>query len=173
MNGRNSNRRQGRGGRGGRSGRKPYNDRTREIKKKSIEEYYLYVGSSKQASDYETTAEFIMNHIKKTFDRGKYVAEAIQKLTKTETDAWKPTLQTSTDLNTEVKKREYRQYKMEYKAELNEELKRKRIHNDNIFKAYALIWERCAKAMQNKISGRSDFKTRIYNNPIEVMKAIK
>ena len=85
MNGRNSNRRQGRGGRGGRSGRKPYNDRTREIKKKSIEEYYLYVGSSKQASDYETTAEFIMNHIKKTFDRGKYVAEAIQKLTKTVT----------------------------------------------------------------------------------------
>ena len=47
------------------------------------------------------------------------------------------------------------------------------MYKDNLFKAYALIWERCAKAMQNKISGRSDFKTRIYNNPIEVMKAIK
>ena len=47
------------------------------------------------------------------------------------------------------------------------------MYNDNLFNAYDLIWERCAKAMQNKISDRSDFKTRIYNNPIEVMKAIK
>ena len=172
MNGRYPTR--GRGGRGGRRGRKPYyNERPKEVKKKTIEEYYFYVGSSKQASDYENTNEFIVNHIKKTFDRGNDVAEAIRTLVKIDTDTWKPRLQSSTDPDDDIKKLEDRQYEMEYKAELNEALGRKRMYNDNLFKAYALIWERCAKAMQNKISARSDFETRIYNNPIELMRAIK
>ena len=93
------------------------------------------------------TAEFIVNHIMKTSDRGNDVAEAIRKLTKTKTDARKPTLQTSTNLNTEVKKQKDRQYKMEYKLELDEAFKRKWTYKDNLFKAYTLIWERCAKAM--------------------------
>ncbi len=36
-------------------------------KKKTIEDYYFYVGSCKQASDFETTSEFLVNHVKKTF----------------------------------------------------------------------------------------------------------
>jgi hypothetical protein len=35
-----------------------------------VEDYFFYVGSSKEASDYEITAEFVVNHIKKTFDCG-------------------------------------------------------------------------------------------------------
>ena len=34
--------------------------------KKTVEDYFFYVGSSKQASDYKITAEFVVNHIKKT-----------------------------------------------------------------------------------------------------------
>ena len=64
MSGRFGNRRAGRGGRGGGSGDsstlKP------SYIKKTVEDYYFYVGSSKQASDYEITAEFVVNHIKKT-----------------------------------------------------------------------------------------------------------
>jgi len=45
---------------------------------------------------------------------------------------------------------------MEYKAKLDEALKRKIMYNSNLFKAYALIWERCAKAMQNKLLTWSD-----------------
>ena len=65
------------------------------------------------------------------------------------------------------------QSKMEYKAEPDEALKRKKMYNDNLFKAYALIWERCAKAMQNKLLARSDYEDEIYNNPIKLLKAIK
>jgi hypothetical protein len=39
-------------------------------------------------------------------------------------------------------------------------------------KAYALLWEGCAKAMKNKIEARSNFKG-IKNNPIKLLKAIK
>ena len=62
---------------------------------------------------------------------------------------------------------------MEYKAEPDEALKRKKMYNDNLFKAYALIWERCAKAMQNKLVTQSDYEDEIYNNPIKLLKAIK
>ena len=42
-----------------------------------------------------------------------------------------------------------------------------------MFKAYALLWKRCVKSIQNKISTREDFENMIYNNPIRLLKAIK
>ena len=41
---------------------------TTKTSKKTIEDYFFYVGSSKQASDYEITTEYVINHIKKLFD---------------------------------------------------------------------------------------------------------
>jgi hypothetical protein len=55
----------GRGGRGGR-GRGGRTITTTTKTKKAIEDYFFYIGSSKQASDYETTSEFVINYIKKT-----------------------------------------------------------------------------------------------------------
>jgi hypothetical protein len=46
------------------------------------------------------------------------------------------------------------------------------MYDDNCTKAYALIWERCAKNLQNKVQSRADF-TKIKNNPIELLKAVK
>ena len=42
--------------------------------KKSVEDYVFYLGSSKQASDYETTAEYLINYIQETFDYGEDIA---------------------------------------------------------------------------------------------------
>ena len=51
----------------GRGGRKPQNNPGREAKKKkTIDDYFFYVGSSKQVSDFKTTSEFLINHVKKT-----------------------------------------------------------------------------------------------------------
>ena len=47
------------------------------------------------------------------------------------------------------------------------------MYENNLFKAYALIWERCAKAMQNKIISRTTFESTIYNDPIELLIAVK
>jgi len=73
------NPRRGGGGRGRTSGRRiPPQSNKPVNRKKTIEEYYFYVGSSKQASDYETTSEYIINYIKKTFNRGNDVAKALK-----------------------------------------------------------------------------------------------
>jgi hypothetical protein len=163
MSGRYGNRSAGRGGSIG----KP------SYIKKTVEDYYFYVGSSKQASDYEITAEFVVNHIKKTFDRGNDISEALRTLVRPDTDTWKPTLKMSVDTDTSVKQREDKQFEMEYKAELDQAMKRRRAFEDNTFKAYALLWERCNKAMQNKIASRSDYESSVFNDPIVLLQAIK
>jgi hypothetical protein len=166
----------GRGGRGalkGRGGRKPHVISKEPKKKKTIEDYYFYVGSSKQASDFETTSEFLINHVKKTFDRGNDIAEALRMLVAQDTEQWKPTLMFSDSEDLTVAKQEDRQNEIEFKADLDEFMRRRRLYDNNLFKAYALIWERCAKAMQNKIAARSTFKSTIYNNPIELLIAVK
>ena len=44
--------------------------------------------TNKQASEYETAAEFIINYIKWTIDRGNDIAETLQTLTIHDTNKW-------------------------------------------------------------------------------------
>jgi hypothetical protein len=44
-------------------------------------------------------------------------------------------------------------------------MKRQQIYENNRIKAYALMWERCVKAMQARIDARKDIK----NDPIELL----
>ena len=46
-----------------------------------------YIGSNKQASDYEVTIEFILKHIKLTYQDRNNIVESLKKETKTDTDA--------------------------------------------------------------------------------------
>jgi hypothetical protein len=101
------------------------------------------------------------------------MAEALCTLTPENMELWKPTLQFSTATDNTTKKQEDRQHELQYKANLDEFMRRKRSYDDNLFKAYALIWERCAKAMQNKIMSRSNFEGSIYNDPIKLLNAVK
>ena len=162
----------GRGGRGARGGRGNTFHKTPK-RKKAIEDYYFYVGSSKQASDFETTYEFLLNHIKKTYTRGNDISEALRTLEDPDSDQWKPTLIMSTETDADLKARENRQYELEHKAEYDEYMKRKREYEQNSYKAYAEIWERCNKAMQSKIEARKNFESEVYNNPIKLIEAIK
>jgi hypothetical protein len=138
-------------------------------RKKTVEDYFCYIGSSKQASDYEIMPEFAVNHIKKTFDRGNDIAEAIRALVKANTSLWKPTLRVSTVSEATVKEREDKQFVMEYKAEMDESMRRKQTYGNNKFKVNALLWERGAKAMQNKIVSRSDYDSVVYNNLLALL----
>ena len=64
-------------------------------KKQYVTDYNYYLGSSKQASDYETTTEFLINHIKKLYDYGNDIGSALEKLESIDTTAWKPSMQVS------------------------------------------------------------------------------
>ena len=49
----------------------------------------------------------------------------------------------------------------EKKTFLDEAVKRKNKYNENMYKAYAFLWQKCNRAMQNKIVGQSDFDAEI------------
>ena len=91
--GRFPHRRPGCGGRG-RSNDRNQNNTTVQ-KKKALEDHHFYVGSSKQASDFETTYEFLLNHIKRTYARGNVISKALRTMEDPDEDTWKPKLEFS------------------------------------------------------------------------------
>jgi hypothetical protein len=62
---------------------------------------------------------------------------------------------------------------MEFQAALQIYQKRQLLYESNTIKAYALFWGRCTKGMRNKIKARTDYGTKIKNNLIKLVKAIK
>jgi len=81
------------------------------------------VGSTHQASDYENTTKFIINHIKKTFEQGNDIAKEMRKMTAVDQSKWEPTLQMRTDSDPIIATRENKQYEMKYKADYDECIK--------------------------------------------------
>ena len=100
--GRQADRRQGRGGRGWPSRKDIIKQNNK--KKKSLEGYWFYVGSDKQASDFETTYEYMVNYIKRTYTRGNDIAESLRKLEEPDTSLWKPSLEVSLSTDTDKEK---------------------------------------------------------------------
>ena len=121
--------------------------------KKNINDHQFYIGTNSQAAEYEISAEFIINFIKKTFDRENDIAETLRTLTIHDTNLWMPKLKSSSSEDENIAKTENRQFELEYKALLDEAIKRKDKYNQNLYKAYAFLWEKCTRAMQNKITG--------------------
>ena len=79
-------------------------------------------------------------------------------------------MKASTSSDDDVKRREDRQFELQFKADYGKTQKRKMYYQENQYKAYGLIWERCVTAMYKKIEARKDFEDGIYNNPVELLK---
>ena len=168
----------GRGGQGGGSRRHFATHKRNDRKRKTISDYNYYLGNARQAWDYETTTEFVINHIKKTYTDGKDIAKALYNLKPIDVTMWRPSLQVSVITGDEPesiarREAENREFEMIFKQELSRYSSRVTQYEDNLVKSYALIWERCSTAMKNKISNRRDFKNTIYDNPVELLRAIK
>jgi hypothetical protein len=141
--------------------------------KKMLSDYRYYLGSGRQALDYKHTTDFLINHIKKTYDEGKYIATALKELTDLDTNLWAPMMKTSSSTDADVRAVETKQFEIQYTTQYNKYEDHCHAYRDNKVKAYGLLWERCTKVMKNKIKARSDFEVNILNNPIELLKAIK
>jgi hypothetical protein len=170
-----SGRGKGRGGRGRFQARNPPEPSTRPDKesKKSIKDWNYYIGSAKQATEYEAITEYLINLIKGTFECGNDIAMAIVNQEPVITSSWRPSLKKSSDPDQDIKDTENRQYEMEFSSDFNRYRKREEVYENNIVKSYALFWEKCTVGMKNKIQGRTDFKSKIENNPFELLNSIK
>jgi hypothetical protein len=85
-----------------------------------------------------------------------------------------PTRKLSQETGTD-KTMEQEGFDLLYKAEIDIYTKRKHEFEDNMNKAYSLIYlqEHCNKTIQDRITGHPAFKSKIKNDPIELLKAVK
>ncbi len=167
---------QGRGGRGQRSGgrgRSGRGGRSNYKPSKQLNDYQYYLGSAKQASDYTTTTKFVFNHIKKTLQYGDDIVNAIHNEEEFDFNPHEPQLSPTTATTDPEKERQTRQHDMKYKEDYAQFSKRKTMCNTNKIKAYAIIWERCTTGMKQSIESLKDFESKIQDNPIELLQAIK
>ena len=70
------------GGRGGHrsNGHSSRKNNNTTKPKTRLEDHIYHVGSAQQASDYVTNTNFIVNYIKKTYDMGGDIGQALEKL---------------------------------------------------------------------------------------------
>jgi secreted Zn-dependent insulinase-like peptidase len=141
--------------------------------KKTFPENIYYLGSAKPAADYETTTDYLINHIKKTLNFGNDIGIALEELEDYDMHQHRPSLKTSISADADTKEAENKQYEIKFKAEFDAFMKRKQNYEANTTKAYAFLWEQCAKAMQSKIESGSKFESEIKGNPIKLLKIIK
>ena len=85
------------------------------------------MGSARQASDYEITTEFVINHIRKTYTDGEDNATALETLQDIDVKEWKPRIETSVELDDQIRATEQKQFDMEHKMECDDFMKRKNL----------------------------------------------
>ena len=112
--------------------------------KKVIKDYQFYIGTNKQAAEYKIAAEFIINYIKRTFEMGNDIVETLRTLTIQNMNKCMPKLKGSKAEDKETRLLENAQNQIEYNTLLDEAVKRKNKYNENMYEAYAFIWEKCS-----------------------------
>jgi hypothetical protein len=93
--------------------------------KKSVNDYNYYLGSAKQASNYETTTEFLINYIAKTSEYRNDIGQVLRELEYPDPDSWKPTMPQSTHLGNDPDDEaqrafENKQFEIEFKSEFDD-----------------------------------------------------
>ena len=181
MVGRNNHRgggrgREGRGGRGGR-GRGNSSDAKPRNNAAKTPEYKFYphgYGREKQTLSYDSVKDHIIQEVQKTMKNGKDIAETLRKGTMFNIDAKRPSRALSTKSNEDEKKADQVGLDMMYQAEIDTWVLRKAQFEDNLNKTYSLIMSKyCSKAIHERVEAHPEFDTKIIDNPIELLKAIK
>jgi hypothetical protein len=117
--------------------------------------------------------DYIIQLVQKSFRNGKDVADSLRKMKKIDMTKNMPTRKLSRATGTD-KAMEQEGYIMLYKAEINIYTKRKHEFDDSMNKVYSLIFlQHCNKMIQDWITGHPEFKSKIKNDPIKLLKAVK
>ena len=166
--GRGRSRGQGRGFRPSGSGRNGSNNKA-DIK------FYPHSAGRQQTVTYDSVKDHIIQKIRKTYEQGYDVATTLRDLKKKDFNdpTIKPVKQVSAETDETARVQEQDAMDILFKSEVDEFVKRKAKYNDNLKKAYADIMGYCSKTIQHRIETHVDYVSKIQDDPIELLKAIK
>ena len=116
--------------------------------------------------------DHIISYVQWTYRHGQDIAISLRELKKRDLASEEPTRKISSKTN-EDKKLEQDGFDMRYEAEIKQFLDRQSGLEENLMKAYALIFVAyCSKAIQSWVEEHPDFETTIRDDPIELLKTI-
>ncbi len=156
---------------------KPNKDRKSEgyqkNEAKKLSNHMYYVGSARQASDFVTATNFIINHIRQHYKKGDDIAKALEEQRDMDFDKIKPELKQSTKTGTD-KDLQDKQFEKEFEVDYSQYSARKSQYEDNKAAAHALLWAQCTNTMRSRIQSRKDYESgKINTDPIALLKAIQ
>lgn len=146
-------------------------DKSEQAKKKSDRKYY--VGSAKQAADYDKNTEYHLNELQTTLKDASEVIASLRALTKFDIDTLRPVMKPPTKTTDAEKALELEELRIQYQAEMEDFMTTKRHFKTNWANAYGYLWQQCSTGMQTKIRARTEFESKIRDDPIELLKVIK
>ena len=134
-------------------------------------------GANKLIATYETVKTHIEQYVQKTYKHGQDIAESLRELRRKDLSGVMPVRQVSMYVEASderVRKIEQEGYDVLYTAEVQNYMDRKNTLETNLGRAYALILSTyCNGTMQHHIEEHPEFDSKIQNDPIELLKAIK
>ena len=130
-------------------------------------------GKQNQNVTYTAVKEHIIQHVQKTYRHGQDVAISLRAMQKIDLSQHKPK-RTMASPNEKEKEVLQEGYDILYKAQVGKYIDRISILAENLAKAYALIYSTyCNRTIQHRIEEHPDFESKIRDDPIELLAAIK
>ena len=125
-------------------------------------------------ASYATVKETIVQYVQKNYKGGHDIAKSLKDLKVIDLQSEEPTRTMSTETDAAAKASEQNGFDIKYQEELRMYLDRKKTLNEGLNKAYALIFTNyCTRPMQARIEEHPDFASKIDDNPIALLEAIK
>ena len=142
-----------------------------------LNDYKYTIGTMKQVGDYNKITTYLILHIRKTYEHGGNITDAIENQEPFNFDLSAPRLKISSTVKTENTspqdkleiKCENNQYKIKNEEELQLHLEQKSHYHTNLGKAYAFLFGQCATGLQHRIEPKAKYDSKIKGDPIKLL----
>ena len=159
-------------------GRGSMNRSRNDNNKKDGQNQVFLVGTAKQASDFVKVKKACINTFKMKYKQGIYIATALEEGKEYDFTEERPKqliLVAETGTQEEILEAQGKNEssKIEYKMGMEKYNEKLETYQENKFKVYGYLWDKCSPQMKQNIESKSVFHSKIKDNPFELMKAIE
>ena len=155
------------GGRGGRSGGRG------SWRPSNLKFHPHGVGKDKQTVTYGKVKERIVMKVQKEYEYGRDIGECIRDMVVIDLSVLRPQIQEPKETDPVKRAREEKALDVVFQGQMELYLKREAILEENLGKAYSLIYENyCDNIMQTRIKEHPKYLSEILNDPIKLLEEI-
>ena len=132
------------------------------------------IGRDKQTVTFDTVKDHIIQAVQKSYKHGQDIAKSLRDEKMMDVRIHDPVRKLSTETQEDLRSIQQTGHDIMYQEELKIYLERKGLLEENLTKAYALIFSQyCNRTMQSRVEEHKDFDTTIRDDPIELLKKIR